>query len=152
MVEATDRKLLRELQKNSRQSSAVLGETIGLSPSATHRRVHLLEERGIIEGYSARLNGERLGYAMTFFVEITLEGQSETVLAAFEKAASAQPDVLECYLTTGEADYVLRVAAQDTDDYERIHRKIISGLPHVTRIQSSLVMKTVKPWRGYPVR
>lgn len=150
-MEDIDRKILRHLQADSRQPAAVIGEAVGLSTSATHRRIKLLEERGLIEGYNARLNGEKMGFAMTFFVEITLEGQSEAVLAAFETAARAQPDVLECLLTTGTADYVLRVAARNTEDYERIHRKIISGLPHVIRIQSSLVMKTVKSWQGFPV-
>lgn len=151
MVEKTDRKILRELQSDSRRSAATIGEVVGLSASACHRRIRLLEDRGVIEGYGARLNAEKLGYAMTFFVEVSLEGQSETVLGAFERAAAARSEVLECYLTTGTADYVLKVSAQDTDDYERIHRRVISGLPHVIRIQSSLVMKTVKSWRGYPV-
>lgn len=151
MIEDIDRKILRLLQEDSQRSAAIIGEHVGLSPSATHRRIRQLEEKGLITGYSARLDGERLGYGMNFFVEITLEGQSESVLAAFENAARRQADVLECYLTTGNADYVLRVAARDTEDYERIHRKIISGLPHVIRIQSSLVMKTVKSWRGFPV-
>jgi DNA-binding Lrp family transcriptional regulator len=151
MIEATDRKILRELQRDSRRSAATLGEVVGLSASACHRRIRLLEERGLVEGYGARLNAERIGYPMSFFVEVTLEGQSETVLGEFERAALAREEVLECHLTTGPADYVLRVAARDTDDYERIHRRVISGLPHVTRIQSSLVMKTVKRWSGYPV-
>lgn len=151
MLEVIDQKILRALQKDSRRSASAIGDEVGLSASACHRRMRLLEERGLIEGYGARLNPEKLGYGMSFFVEVTLEGQSETVLSEFEKAALARPEVLECYLTTGPADYVLRVAARDTDDYERIHRRVISGLPHVTRIQSSLVMKTVKPWSGYPV-
>ncbi|MEM7728201.1 MAG: Lrp/AsnC family transcriptional regulator [Pseudomonadota bacterium] len=151
MIEQTDRKILRELQADSRRSAATIGEAVGLSASACHRRIRLLEERGLIEGYGARLNAEALGYAMSFFVEVTLEGQSETVLGEFERAALSREEVLECHLTTGPADYVLRVAARDTEDYQRIHRRVISGLPHVIRIQSSLVMKTVKRWRGYPV-
>lgn len=150
-IEAIDRKILRELQADSRRSAATIGDVVGLSASACHRRIRLLEERGVIEGYGARLNADALGYRMTFFVEVTLEGQSETVLAEFERAATARSEVLECYLATGPADYILKVAATDTEDYERIHRRIVSALPHVTQIQSSLVMKTVKRWRGYPV-
>jgi len=89
---------------------------------------------------------------MTFFVEVSLESQSESVLAAFEKAALARSEVLECYLTTGSADYLIKVAAQDTESYEKIYKRIIAALPHVNRVQSSLVMKTVKPWTGYPAR
>ena len=150
-LEETDRKILRELQEDSRRSVAAIGERVGLSASACHRRIRLLEERGAIQGYGARLDPEALGLSVSFFVEVTLEGQSETVLAAFEQAAARRPEVLECHLTTGQADYVLRIAARDTEDYERIHRRVVSALPHVIRIQSSLVMKTVKRWRGYPV-
>ncbi|MEP3892162.1 MAG: Lrp/AsnC family transcriptional regulator [Hellea sp.] len=152
MIDGIDYKILSELQKNCRQSVADIGEIIGLSPSATHRRIGILEKTGIIERYAARLSGEKLGYAMTFFVEVSLESQSEAVLAAFEKAALARPEVLECYLTTGSADYLIKVAARNTESYEQIYKRIIAALPHVNRIQSSLVMKTVKRWTGYPPR
>jgi len=143
-ISEIDRKILHELQINCRQSSALIGEKIGLSSSACHRRIGLLEERGLIERYAARLNGKKLGFVMT------LEGQSEAILSAFEKAAIARPEVLECHLMTGQADYLIKIAAPDTDDYERIYRRTIAALPHVSRIQSSLVMKTVKRWSGYP--
>jgi len=149
-ISKIDRKILHELQSNSRQSSAAIGEKVGLSASACHRRIGLLEERGLIETYTARLNGTALGFAMTFYVEVTLEGQSEAILSAFEKAAVARPEVLECHLMTGQADYLIKVAAPDTADYERIYRRTIAALPHVSRIQSSLVMKTIKRWTGYP--
>lgn len=145
-----DRKILHELQENCRQSSANIGEKVGLSSSACHRRIGLLEERGLIDRYAARLNGKKLGFAMTFYVEVTLEGQSEAILSAFEKAAASRPEVLECHLMTGQADYLIKIAAPDTADYERIYRATIASLPHVSRIQSSLVMKTIKRWSGYP--
>ena len=150
MIDTIDRKILAELQKNCRQSVADISETVGLSPSACHRRIGILEEKGIIERYAARLNGERLGFNMTFYVEVTLEGQSEKILSEFEKAALSRPEVLECHLMTGDADYLIKVAAPSTEDYERIYRRTIAALPHVTRIKSSLVMKTVKRWYGYP--
>ena len=87
---------------------------------------------------------------MTFYVEISLEGQSDDILSAFEAAALARPEVLECHLMTGEADYLIKVATPDTQNYERIYRRIIAALPHVNHIKSSLVMKTVKRWHGYP--
>ena len=150
MIDAIDYKILKQLQMNCRQSVAEIGDTVGLSPSATHRRIGILEKDGVIERYSARLNGEKLGYAMTFFVEVSLESQSEAVLGAFEKAALARPEVLECYLTTGSADYLIKVAAPNTESYEQLYKRIIAALPYVNRIQSSLVMKTVKRWTGYP--
>ena len=152
MIDKTDYKILDQLQKNCRQSVAEIGDVIGLSPSATHRRIGILEKDGVIESYSARLNGKKLGYSMTFFVEVTLDSQSEAVLSAFEKAALARNEVLECYLTTGSADYLIKVAAPNTESYEQIYKRIIAALPHVNRIQSSLVMKTVKRWTGYPAR
>ena len=85
-------------------------------------------------------------------MEVSLDSQSEQVLAAFEKAALARPQILECYLMTGNADYLLKVAAENTREYERIYRSTIAALPHVSRIQSSLVMKAVKRWSGYPAR
>ena len=152
MIDAIDYKILDSLQKNCRQSVTEIGDQVGLSPSATHRRISILEKDGVIERYTARLSGKKLGYAMTFFVEVSLESQSETVLAAFEKAALARPEVLECYLTTGSADYLIKVAAPDTESYEQLYKRIIAALPHVNRIQTSLVMKTVKPWTGYPAK
>jgi len=145
-----DRNILHELQENCRQSSAVIGEKVGLSPSACHRRIGLLEERGLIERYAARLDGKKLGFAMTFYVEVTLEGQSEAILSAFETAALRQAEVLECHLMTGQADYLIKIAAPNTEDYERIYRRTLASLPHVSRIQSSLIMKTIKRWSGYP--
>ena len=150
MIDNIDRKILDTLQSDCRQTIAQISETVGLSPSACHRRIGLLEERGVIERYAARLNGQALGYVMTFYVELSLESQSEKVLSEFETAAIARPEVLECHLMTGSADYLLKVAAQDTEAYERVYRRVIAALPHVSRIQSSLVMKTIKRWNGYP--
>lgn len=150
MLDEIDHKILHLLQENCRQSISVVADQVGLSTSACHRRIGLLESRGIIDRYAARLNGEKLGYNMTFYVEVTLEGQSEAILSAFEKDAITRPEVLECHLMTGAADYLIKVAAPNTKDYERLYKRTISSLPHVSRIQSSLVMKTVKQWRGYP--
>lgn len=150
MFDKIDRKILSELQENCRQSVAEISYKVGLSPSACHRRIGILEEKGVIERYAARLNGEKLGFTMTFYVEVTLEGQSEKILSEFEKATISRPEVLECHLMTGDADYLIKVAAPSTDDYERIYRRTIAALPHVSRIKSSLVMKTVKRWYGYP--
>ncbi|MGJ8563638.1 MAG: Lrp/AsnC family transcriptional regulator [Alphaproteobacteria bacterium] len=150
MIDAIDRKILIALQDNCRQPISDVADKVGLSTSACHRRIGLLENRGIIDRYAARLNGERLGFNMTFYLEVTLEGQSEAILSAFEKAALSRPEVLECHLMTGNADYLIKVAAPNTKDYERIYRRTISALPHVSRIHSSLVMKTIKRWHGYP--
>lgn len=150
-MDTLDRKILASLQENSGKPIADLSDRIGLSLSACARRIKNLEERGLIEGYSARLNGEALGYKMTFFVEISLDSQSDEALAAFEKAAERCSEVLECHLMTGSADYLVRVSAQDTSDYEQTYKRSIASLPHVIKIQSALVMKTIKPWHGFPI-
>ena len=152
MLDEKDRRILSELQADCRQSISDIAAKVNLSASACHRRINLLEDKGYIERYAARLNGEKLGYNMTFFLEVTLEGQSETILSTFEKAALSRPEVLECHLMTGSADYLIKVAVPNTRDYEQIYRRAIASLPHVSRIQSSLVMKTVKRWSGYPAR
>ena len=150
MIDSIDRKILALLQENCRAPIAQTAEKVGLSLSACHRRIGQLETAGLIERYAARLNGKALGYAMTFYVEISLESQSEAALAAFEKAAIASDQVLECHLMTGNADYLIKLAAHDTEDYEQLYRRTIAALPHVSKITSSLVMKTVKRWKGYP--
>ena len=150
-MDQIDRRILVALQANCRRPIAEIADQVGMYLSACARRISLLEENGFIEGYGARLSGDKLGYGMTFFVELSLDSQSAAALAAFESAAQRRPEVLECHLMTGTADYLIKVAAQDTRDYESIYRKVIASLPHVSRIQSALVMKTVKPWLGYQV-
>lgn len=149
MTDNIDRKILNAIQQNSRRSISETAEIVGLSLSACHRRIANLEAAGIIQGYSANLNGAALGFKVTFFIEVSLDSQTETALMEFEQAAIKRPDILECHLMTGQADYLIKVTVADTYDYERIYRKSIASLPHVRSIQSSLVMKTVKRWNGY---
>lgn len=151
IIDRIDKILLAQLQKDSRQSINELAARAALSPSACHRRVKLLEEAGVIEGYAAKLNRAVLGLANEFFVEVSLSAQTEEAFARFEKAIQREPEILECHLMSGQFDYLLRIAATDATDYERIHRSKISRLPGVQRIQSSLALRTVKPWAGYPV-
>ncbi|MFO1091490.1 MAG: Lrp/AsnC family transcriptional regulator [Hyphomicrobiales bacterium] len=146
-----DCRILSALQRDCRLSIAELAERAGLSPSACHRRVKQLEERGVILGYVAGLDRQKLGFSIEFFVEISLVAQSEEALEKFEQAVQRVPEILECHLMSGTADYLLRVAAKDAPDYERIHRSRIARLPGVSRIQSSLSLRSVKAWAGYPV-
>lgn len=150
-LDKIDKIILTELQRDSRQSVAELGIKAGLSASACHRRVKLLEERGAISGYAATINRMALGLANEFFVEVSLTAQTEEAFERFEKAVQRVPEILECHLMSGQFDYLLRIAASDAADYERIHRSKISRLPGVQRIQSSLALRTVKAWAGYPL-
>ena len=151
-MDETDRRILRELQRDSRLSIAELGALVNLSPSACHRRVKQLEQSGIVEGYGARLNRRALGYRIEFFVEIELDGQSLDILDAFEAAVARTEEILECHLMAGGTDYMLRVVAADVEDFERIHRDRLTKLPHIATIRSNLAIRTVRPWRGFPLR
>lgn len=147
----TDAQILRNLQENSSRPLAELASDIGLSPSACHRRVKLLEERGYIVGYSARLDQHSLGYEIMVFVEITLDSQSEEALNAFETEVGRLGEILECHLTTGDADYILRIAARSVGDFDRIHRESLSRLPRVASMKTRFSLRSIKGWRGFPV-
>ena len=142
-LDATDRRILGVLQKEGRITNAELSERVNLSPSACHRRVQRLEEDGFIAGYVALLDTRRMGRPTTVFVEITLEGQAEELLDAFEREVARVPDLLECHLTAGTADYLLKIMARDTEDFARIHRRFLSRLPGVAKMQSSFSLRKV---------
>ncbi|WP_417720289.1 Lrp/AsnC family transcriptional regulator [Salipiger sp.] len=150
-LDDTDRRILRALQKQGRISNADLSETVNLSASACHRRVQRLEAEGYIGNYVALLDARRLGFPTTVFVEITLSGQAEELLDAFEKAVARVPDVLECHLMAGTADYILKIVAEDTEDFARIHRQHLSRLPGVAQMQSSFALRTVFRTTALPV-
>ncbi|WP_109466302.1 Lrp/AsnC family transcriptional regulator [Albibacillus kandeliae] len=150
-LDSIDRNILSALQRNGRMSNADLSEQVNLSPSACHRRVQRLESEGYIKGYVALLDAKKLGVSTVVFVEITLQGQSDEVLDAFEKAVSRIPDVLECHLMAGTADYILKIVAEDTEDFARIHRQHLSRLPGVAQMQSSFALRTVFRTTALPV-
>lgn len=142
-LDAIDRRILQVLQREGRISNADLAERIALSPSACHRRVQRLEEEGFIAGYVALLDARKIGKTTTVFVEITLQSQSDEVLDAFERAVARIPDVLECHLMAGAADFLLKLVVGDTEDYARIHRQYLARLPGVAQMQSSFSLRTV---------
>ena len=150
-LDATDRPILAALQVRGRLSNADLSEKVNLSPSACHRRVQRLEAEGFIRGYVALLDPRRLGMSTTVIVEIKLQSQSDEVLDAFEKAVRRIPDVLECHLMAGTADYILKIVAEDTEDFARIHRQHLSRLPGVSQMQSSFALRTVLQTTALPV-
>lgn len=142
-LDTIDRRILHVLQRQGRISNAELAERISLSPSACHRRVQRLEAEGYIRDYVALLDPRRIGKPTTVFVEIRLSSQSDEVLEAFERGVARIPDVLECHLMAGEADYLLKLVAEDTEDFARIHRQYLSRLPGVAQMQSSFSLRTV---------
>ena len=150
-LDATDRRILTALQRKGRMSNAELSDAVNLSPSACHRRVQRLEADGYIRDYVALLDARKLGRPTTVFVEITLQGQADEVLDAFERAVRLIPDVLECHLMAGTADYILKVVAEDTEDFARIHRQHLARLPGVAQMQSSFALRTVFKTTALPV-
>ena len=142
-LDATDRRILTVLQKEGRITNAELSERVNLSPSACHRRTQRLEEEGFIAGYVALLDPRRLGRPTTVYVEITLQGQADELLDAFEREVARIPDILECHLMAGQADYLLKILAQDTEDFARIHRQYLSRLPGVRQMHSSFALRPV---------
>jgi Lrp/AsnC family leucine-responsive transcriptional regulator len=150
-LDATDKRILTALQRKGRISNADLSEVVNLSPSACHRRVQRLEADGYIRDYVALLDARKMGVPTTVFVEITLSGQADEVLDAFEKGVSRIPDVLECHLMAGTADYILKVVAENTEDFARIHRQYLARLPGVAQMQSSFALRTVFKTTALPV-
>lgn len=150
-IDRTDTRILEILQKKGRMTNAELSERVNLSPSACHRRVQRLEAEGIIRDYVALLDPRKLGRPSTIFVEITLSGQADEVLDAFEREVAKVPDILECHLMAGTADYLLKVVAEDTEDFARIHRRYLARLPGVAQMHSSFALRTVFKTTALPV-
>jgi len=150
-MDRADVVLLEALQEDSSRSIAQLAELARVSSSACHRRIKALEEAGIITGYAAQVDSRRLGLKLQAFVEITLTSQSREAMDRFEAVVGDFDDILECHLMSGQADYLLRVAAADLDQYDRIHRDCLARLPGVSSMRSAFSIRRIKRWAGYPV-
>lgn len=146
-----DIRILKALQQKGRISNSDLAEQINMSASACHRRVARLEREGYIRDYVALLDPRKVDRRTTVFVEITLSGQSDEVLDAFEKSVGRIPNVLECHLMAGTADYILKVVAADSDDFAVIHRQHLARLPGVAQMQSSFALRTVFKTTALPL-
>ena len=149
-MDQIDRRIIHALQTDSSRSLAELAEQVGASASGCHRRIKSLESAGLILGYSAVLDPQRLGLTLQAFVEITLTSQSRETMDRFEQAVGDFDDILECHLMSGNADYILRIAARDLEQFDRIHRECLSRLPGVSSMRSSFAIRTIKRWSGYP--
>lgn len=150
-IDDIDRQILRVIQRDGRLTAAQLSERVHLSPSACHRRLHRLERDGVIKGYVATLDARRVELPSTIFVEITLSGQADEVLEAFEREVARVPNVLECHLMAGTADYLLKVVARDTEHFAQIHRRFLARLPGVAQMHSSFALRTVFRTTALPV-
>jgi Lrp/AsnC family transcriptional regulator, leucine-responsive regulatory protein len=142
-MDAMDRKIIAILQTEGRIKMAELSERVGLSPTPCARRVAMLEDAGVISGYSARVDQAKLGLPVTIFVAVELEHQSTDALQAFERAVSKFEEVMECYLMTGSRDILLRVVAQDLTDFDRFLEARLMRVPGIRNTRSSFTLRTM---------
>ncbi|MBM9606620.1 Lrp/AsnC family transcriptional regulator [Desulfopila inferna] len=150
-IDEIDRSILSALQHNGKLSNVQLAQKVGLSESACLRRVRMLEESGIIDRYVLLVDQATVGIPGNVFVRVTLEGQQQEKLEAFERNVANISEVMECYLMSGDADYILRVICRNNDDYKNVHSRLTS-LPGVRRINSSFALRTVIKKTELPIR
>jgi Lrp/AsnC family leucine-responsive transcriptional regulator len=150
-LDAIDRRLLRELQRDGRASIVALAERVGLSATPCQRRLRRLEEAGIIAGYAAVLDAPRLGLGLMAFVQVSLASRSEETVEAFHAAIGRMPEVLAAWAMSGETDYLLQVVASDLEAYGEFATRRLLRLPGVKDTKSAFVLRNVKPPAGLPV-
>lgn len=143
-LDEADRRILRALQQDARLTTAQLAEKARLSTTPCWHRLKRLEAQGYIEGYVAHLNQEKLGFPDTVIVELTLDRHDEDILNKFGKVLAELPEVLEAYLTTGEYDYIIKVAVEGTSGYERFLREKLYRLPGIRHSRSSFALRCLK--------
>ncbi len=150
-IDSFDRKILAELQKSSKLTNVELASRVGLSPSPCLARVKALEAAGIVKDYVALLDSEKLGGTVSVFIHVTLERQSEQALEVFETTVTRLPEVMECYLMSGDADYLLRVVVRDTVALKDFILDKLTRTPGVANIRSSFALKQVKYNTSLPI-
>ena len=150
-LDPTDRRILRELQRDGAIRNDVLAERVGLSPSPTLRRVKALEQAGYVRSYVALLDADRLGLGVRVLVELRLAAQDRDALDRFEKAVTAIPEVIECMTVLGDWDYVLTVVARDIESYRYVLLDRLAKLPGVANYKSTLIVRDVKRSTELPV-
>ena len=149
--DSTDLRLLECLQAEARLSNVELSERVHLSPSQCHRRLRRLEHAGLVLGYAAHLDRERLGFGVVAFVNVSLEKQSEHPAQAFNQAVQDLPEILECHAVSGEADYLLRVVAADLKAFSDFLMHRLLRLPMVAHVRSSILLDEVKSTTALPL-
>ncbi len=150
-LDAIDRRILDRLQENGRVSNVELANDVGISSSPCWRRVRELEMRGVISGYVALVDAAAVGLPVSVFVQVTLERQIEAALETFEAAVKERPEVMECYLMTGDADYLLRVVVSDLPTYEAFLKDHLTRIPGIANIKSSFALNQVKYRTSLPL-
>lgn len=150
-IDQTDLNILSELQRNGRITNQDLAEKVSLSPSSCLHRVRRLEEHGFIDSYNTNLNLKKLTSSITCFTSLSFKDHSTEVMKEFELALTKLPQVLECYLISGEFDYLLKVIARDMDEYVKFTETLVDGLSAPITVSTHVVMTTNKHNMGYPL-
>jgi DNA-binding Lrp family transcriptional regulator len=150
-LDTIDRKILRLLQRNGRHQNVELADRVGLSPSPCLRRVRILEEAHAIDRYVALVNPAAVGLAMTIFVRVTLERQSQNTVEKFAAEVASIPNVLECYLVAGGYDLLLKVVVRDLDDFRRIHMNSLGQIEGVRNVETEIPLQVLKRTTELPV-
>ena len=150
-LDATDRRILRELQQDGALRNDILAERIALSPAPTLRRVRALETAGVIERYVALLDPDRVGLGVRVKVDVRLTSQTRDAIDAFAEAVAAMPEVVECMIVLGDWDYLLTVVARDVEDYQRFVLDKLAKLPGIATYRSTLCVRVVKDTTVLPV-
>lgn len=143
-LDRIDVALLECLQRDARMSLQELSAQVGLTASPCWTRIKRMEDAGVIDGYSVRVNADKLGLGDTVIVQVTLDSHSEDALFEFGKALEAIPEVLEAFLVSGDYDYYVRIAVRDTRDYERLLREKLYKIPGIRHSKSSFVLRQLK--------
>lgn len=151
-LSARDRRILVELQKDSRITMQALADRIGMSTSACWRRVKALEENGVIERYAVILNTRRAGFGLSAMVHVSLARHEQANVEQFVQEVRRHPEVLECFATSGEADFHLRVVVEDIDAYNEFLDSFIFKVPGVSQVRSNIVLKEIKTDTALPFR
>lgn len=152
MLDSKDRRILAELQRDSRLTNQELADKVGMSSSATWRRVKSLEDAGIVERYTAIVNARKAGFGLASMVHVSLARHEQSHVERFVREVLQHPEVLECFATSGEADFHLRVVVEDIDAYNRFLDSFIFKLPGVSQVRSNIVLKEIKADTALPFR
>jgi Lrp/AsnC family transcriptional regulator, leucine-responsive regulatory protein len=150
-LDAIDRRILTELQRDARLQNTELAQRVGLSPSPCLRRVRILEESGVIACYVALLAPAAVDLKMTIFVRVTLDRQDKQTVEHFAKVIQSVPEVLECHLMAGSYDYLLRVVARDLDDYQRFQMEHLTRIKGVRNVETEIPLKRIKQTTEMPL-
>ncbi|EED35475.1 AsnC/Lrp-family transcriptional regulator [Luminiphilus syltensis NOR5-1B] len=150
-MDKTDKKILKALQQDGRISNQALADQVGLSPAACWRRVRALEDENLITGYSAHLNREKLNLSLCAFVHISLARHVKESTTSFEEAILQRPEVLECFATTGDADFILRVVTEGIQSLDRFLEECLFALPQIAQVRSHIALRELKLETALPI-